>query len=79
MTRLCLDQTDVTDAGLKEVAQLTRTLKLSLWAAHKITDAGLKDLVELKNLTYLNLWGTKATKVGTKEIQKSLPNADVFR
>ena len=55
---LDLKDTDVTDAGLKELAALKGLQALSLgWT--KVTDAGLKELAGLKALQSLNLGGTQ--------------------
>jgi internalin A len=55
--------TQVTDAGLKEIARLTNLTSLDLRATG-ITDAGLKDLVKLKLLFMLNLSSTQVTDTG---------------
>src|SRR5437868_6633691 len=67
-----LDNTKVTDAGLKELKEVKslQTLYLSVTA---VTDAGLKELKELKNLQTLYLNGTKVTDRGLKEL-KDLKN-----
>ena len=46
--------TEVTDAGLKEMKELSSLQSLSL-SATKVTDAGLKELKKLKSLQSLDL------------------------
>ena len=62
---LCLTQ--MTDAGLKELAGLKSLQALVLYNT-KVTDAGLKELAGLKNLQSLNLGWTKVTDAGLKEL-----------
>ena len=62
-----LGGTNVTDAGLKELAALKhlQTLRLNT----QVTDAGLKELAGLKGLQTLSLLGaTKVTDAGLKEL-----------
>jgi len=59
--------TQVTDAGLKELATLTNLTTLYLGGTD-VTDAGLKELAALKNLTTLDLFNTKVTDAGLKEL-----------
>src|SRR5436190_11057360 len=60
--------TQVTDAGLKELKDLTQLKELSLYGP-QVTDAGLKELKDLKQLTTLDLSGTQVTDVGLKELK----------
>jgi uncharacterized protein YjbI with pentapeptide repeats len=62
-----LFKTQVTDAGLKELAPLKNLTSLNL-VGTKATDAGLKELAPLKNLTTLDLSDTKATDASLKEL-----------
>jgi len=55
---LKLDETNVDDAGMQSIAQLTNLIKLDL-SHTNITDNGLPQLQSLTNLQYLNLVGTK--------------------
>ena len=57
----------MTDAGLKELAELTSLQKLAL-SNTTVTDAGLKELAGLKGLQGLGLAGTKVTDAGLKEL-----------
>ena len=68
--------TQITDAGLKDMAKLQQLKKLNLNGT-KITDAGLKDVAKLKKLESLRLDGTKVTKAGVAELKKALPQCDI--
>jgi len=65
--RVRLGGTQVTDAGLKELAALKNLQELDL-AGTKVTDAGLKELAALKTLQTLYLDNTKVTDAGLKEL-----------
>jgi len=58
----------VTDAGLKELKELTQLTTLSLNHA-RVTGAGLKQLKDLKRLTSLALHNTKVTDADLKELK----------
>ena len=64
-----LDRTQITDAGLKELAKLQQLTKLGL-VNGKITDAGFREVVKLEKLTYLNLTNTEITDVSVEEIDR---------
>lgn len=70
--KLNLDSTQITDAGLKELAALQTLTSLS-FSGTQITDAGLKALSALKKLTDLHLAGTQVTDAGVKELA-AIPN-----
>ena len=70
VTELRLDATQITDAGLGELAKLQKLTRLNLFAT-QITDAGLKDIAKLQQLTSLNLGAcSKITDAGLKEVAK---------
>jgi hypothetical protein len=73
VTSLNLMFTQITDAGLKEVAKLQELEQLWL-AFTQITDAGLKDVAKLQKLNRFSLIGTKTTDAGVAELKKALPN-----
>src|SRR5262245_50183699 len=54
---------DITDAGLKEIAKMTRILSLDLGKS-KITDTGLKELAPLTKLSELHITNTAVTDAG---------------
>jgi len=68
-TYLDLSFTQITDAGLGDVAKLQQ-LTILILNDTKITDAGLTEVAKLQQLTYLNLDNTKITDAGLKEVAK---------
>ena len=66
-TTLSLSNSEVTDAGLKELAGLKSLQTLDL-SGTEVTDAGLKELAGLKSLQTLDLSDTKVTGAGLKEL-----------
>ena len=68
----------MTDAGLKELANLKHLTSLNLHRT-KVTDEGLKELTSLKYLTSLDLRLTNVTDAGVKELQKALPKCKIVR
>jgi Leucine-rich repeat (LRR) protein len=62
-----LSHTQVTDAGLKELAGLKQLRWLDLTGV-KVTDAGLKELDGLTQLQALQLGSTQVTDAGLKEL-----------
>ena len=66
----------ITDAGLKEVAKLQNLTRLVL-SNTQITDAGLKELVKCKQLRELYPRFSKVTKAGIEQLQKALPKCEV--
>jgi len=71
LVSLKLSGTNITDDGLKTVAQCKNLIKLFLDDT-PVTDNGLKNLGALTNLRYLNLVNTKVTAKGISEL-KTLP------
>ena len=66
---LNLSSTQITDAGLKEVAKLQSLTVLHL-SQTQITDAGLKEVAKLQKLGFLNLSHTQITDEGLREVAK---------
>tara|TARA_Y100000588_G_C14162590_1_gene885489 strand:+ start:150 stop:734 length:585 start_codon:yes stop_codon:yes gene_type:complete len=54
---LHLHNTQITDAGLKEIAKLTQLIELDLLGCNQLTDKGLKELSSLQHLETLGLPG----------------------
>ena len=75
---LSLRYTEVTDAGLKELAGLKSLQTLDLYHT-EVTDAGLKELAGLKSLQALDLGETKVTDAGVHELQQTLPGCRITR
>jgi len=69
VTVLNLNETKITDAGLKEVAKMQNLTTLALGYA-EITDAGLKEVAKLQKLRNLELSFTEITDAGLKELAK---------
>jgi len=71
---------NVTDAGVKHVANLTSLTRLTLGNV-PVTDSGLRRLAALKNLATLNLsysgGSPKFTDAGVEELRKVLPNCTI--
>src|SRR4051794_31131219 len=59
--------TQVTDAGIKEIANIKGLSSLRLDST-QVTDTGLKEIAKHKKLTSLNLTGTKVTDVGLTDL-----------
>ena len=69
---LDLKKSQVTDAGLADVAKLQNLTRLHLENT-AITDAGMAHVGKLAKLEYLNLYGTKVTDAGIAQL-KGLKN-----
>ena len=65
-----LDDTAITDAGLKNISVLTSLQRLSL-SGTAITDAGLQALKGLSRLRHLTVKRTKVTAAGTSSFQQA--------
>jgi YHS domain-containing protein len=65
LTRLHLEKTAITDAGLQHVAKLRKIQYLNLYGTG-MTDAGLNSLKGLPKLHNLYLWQTKVTPASAK-------------
>jgi curved DNA-binding protein CbpA len=78
MIRVNLNATQVTDAGLNELAGLKYLLELDL-SVTKVTDAGLTNLIGLPTLRNLNLYTTNVTDAGLRYLARipSLRDLDV--
>ena len=59
---------DISDAGLKELANFPQLRSLSLWGNHQVTASGLKELSALKHLQTLYLSQSDVTDTGLKEV-----------
>jgi len=66
---LNVGRTQITDEGLRVIAQLTTLSKLNLEYTG-ISDAGLVNLLPLKKLASLNLVGTKSGDEGTAQLSQ---------
>lgn len=68
----------ITDAGMKQVAQLERLEHLYLGKT-SITDKGLFELKPLEGLRNLHVAGTKVTDKGAEKFAEEMPNLRVVR
>src|SRR5262249_23814159 len=64
-----LYDTQITDAGLRELKELNSLQELDLGRT-AVTDIGLKELKGLKSLQRLSLFNTKVTDAGLKELKE---------
>ena len=78
LTRLHLENTDVTDKGLIHLKQLPYLEYLNLYGT-RVTDSGIQELATLKNLKKLYLWQTDVTMAGIARLKESLPGLEVTR
>jgi hypothetical protein len=76
LNRLYLNQTAVSDDGLKHLSKLTYLEYLNLYKT-QVTDAGLAQLKDLKNLKNLYLWQTSVTENGLAKFASYLPQTVV--
>ena len=68
-----------TDADLEQLRDMPELETLLLSGCKNITDTGLVHLKDLTNLEYLDLIETPITDSGVAELQKALPNCEIFR
>ena len=66
---LDVSKTQITDAGLADVAQLPNLTRLHLEKTG-ITDAGIPHIAKLGKLEYLNLYGTKVSDAGIAQLKE---------
>ena len=74
---LSLNATNVTDAGLKELAGLKSLQALNLNNT-QVTDAGLKELTGLKSLQTVILTATQVTAAGAAAMKEDLPACNIY-
>lgn len=69
IAQLDLSRTQITDAGLAPVSELSRLTRLDLHST-QVGDGGLEHLAGLENLRYLNLYDTQVSDAGVEAIGK---------
>ncbi len=77
LSNLNLWGSGITDEGLKEVVKLTQLKKLNL-NNNEISDVGLKEIAKLTQLTSLSITSDYATEAGRDDLQKALPNCEMW-
>ena len=75
---LDLSNTQITDAGLVHLKELTKLEELYLVGTN-VTDDGLVHLKEMNNLQKLSLKFTKVTDAGIAELKQALPNCKITK
>lgn len=76
LTFLSLDDSRLTDEGLRQIGQITTLRELSINST-RITDAGLRQLTGLKDLERLYVGDTRATNSGGAMLQQALPKCQI--
>ena len=77
LTKLNLDYTPVTDAGLAKLAPLQHLEELRLDGAG-VTDAGVESLKGFTGMKLLNLYHTLVTEPGYKKLKEALPGCNII-
>ena len=77
MTKLNLDYTPVTDAGLSKLKALENLEELRLDSAG-VSDAGVDTLTAFRHLKLLNLYHTLVTEPGYKKLKAALPGCNII-
>ncbi len=78
LEELFLDDTQITDAGLKHLKGLSALRRLQLDGT-QVRDAGLEHLKGLARLQHLTLHKTQVTDAGVQKLQQALPHCAIYR
>jgi hypothetical protein len=73
---LLLDSDQISDAGVRRLANLTALGRLDL-GSRQITDDGIAALERLSNLRWLALRRTQVTPAGVERLRRALPNCQI--
>ena len=73
---LQLDNTRITDEGVKALGDLQQLTHLGLSGTY-VTDEGIQHLHNLKNLTSITLGRTNVTIDGVAALKRALPDCDI--
>jgi hypothetical protein len=76
LRRLSLQRSRVTDAGVRNIAQLKDLEELFLTGA-PITDESVPALASLTKLRTLSVTDTEITDEGLRRLRQALPEADI--
>jgi len=66
--QLDLDETDVTDEGMKHLSQLDNITEIRLKGCREISDLGMAYICQFKGVELLHLYGTGVTTAGFGQI-----------
>ncbi len=77
LSKLFLDQTLITDQGLKKIKPLKYLEYLNLYRCD-ISDESIEHLQNFKNLKALYLWQTKITSAGIEQLKTSFPDLQII-
>ena len=76
LTRLHLENTQITDGGLKHLKNLRYLEYVNLYQT-QVGDEGIQQLSDLKNLKTLYVWQTQVTAEGAAKLKKLLPGLQI--
>jgi hypothetical protein len=76
LQEIALDSANITDAGLKAIAEIP-TLEFLYLDRCRITDAGLKHLHACRRLTNVALVDTHVTEEGVRQLREKLPGIEL--
>jgi uncharacterized membrane protein len=77
LSKLFLEQTNISDAGFKTIKPLKNLTYLNLYSCN-ITDKSIPILQQFKNLKTLYLWQTKFSDEGIESLKKEIPNLTII-
>ncbi|HEY2250682.1 MAG TPA: hypothetical protein VGH74_06460 [Planctomycetaceae bacterium] len=78
LKELDLQQTQITDSGLKIIGRL-KNLELLELRSTRVTDAGLGELSNLTRLKELYLSGADVTDAAVADLQRTLPDVKIYK
>ncbi len=77
LTRLKLNNNPITDLGISYLKNLNHLEILNLYGS-SVTEKSIVSLKELKGLKRLYIWQTEISEEGIRELNRELPDLDVF-
>ena len=78
LTWLSLNDSFVTNVGLRELRGLTALSNLYLHYCPSVTDVGLQELTTLTALTHLELYGCSTSKAGRDALEAAIPGLTIY-
>lgn len=76
LVAIYLNETSVTDAGLKSLSGQERLETLYLDST-RVSDTGLESVSSISTLKTLDVRGTNVTKAGIEKLQKAIPGLEI--